>query len=101
MASELASLGRQTDRAFRLGGDEFAIVFEHDAHDFTNVIKLRFRHFIQRIRANLRFDIDSSIGFASLAEVNGDAEKWFKLAEQRMYRQKKKHQTEQHPKTKQ
>jgi hypothetical protein len=49
----------------------------------------------------LRFDFDASNGFASLAEVNGDAEKWFKLADQRMYKQKKKHQMEQHPKTKQ
>lgn len=88
MASELANMGRQSDMAFRLGGDEFAIVFANSGNTFVNTINRRFEQALQRIRANLQFDISASIGYASLRSVKGNTKNWARLADERMYLQK-------------
>lgn len=94
MASELANLGRESDLAFRTGGDEFAVIFSHNSQNFINVIMSRFNQALQRIRANLQFNIDASIGFASLRDVNGDVSRWTKLADERMYEDKNKNRSQ-------
>ena len=91
MASELANLGRESDLAFRMGGDEFAVIFAHNNQSFINVIMSRFNQALLRIRANLQFNVDASICFASLHEVNGDIARWSKLADERMYENKSNH----------
>lgn len=91
MATELANLGRQSDTAFRIGGDEFAIIFSHNGNKFIDVIRHRFGQALQRIRSNLRFNVDASIGFATLYEAKGSLEQWSALADQRMYDEKTLH----------
>ena len=51
----------------------------------------RFEQALQRIRANLQFDINASIGYASLRSVKGNTKQWSQLADERMYLQKSEH----------
>jgi diguanylate cyclase (GGDEF)-like protein len=95
MATELKQLSRDSDQAFRIGGDEFAMIFAHDGESFCHLIKQRFTQALQRIREQLQFNVNASIGFASLAEVDGDIEQWIQLADQRMYQEKAVHRKQQ------
>jgi GGDEF domain-containing protein len=48
----------------------------------------RFIKAVERIRLALKFNVGASIGLATLAEVDGDIEKWVSLADSRMYEEK-------------
>jgi diguanylate cyclase (GGDEF)-like protein len=88
MAIELAQIGRQGDLAFRIGGDEFALLFNHSSPTFIGVLTSRLKKAIERVRLNLDFYIDASMGCAFLYETKGDIDAWINLADQRMYQNK-------------
>ena len=94
VAAELANLGRQSDTAFRIGGDEFAIIFSHNGAKFIDLIRHRFGQALHRVRTNLQFNVNASIGFATLYEAKGHLEKWSNLADKRMYEEKASHKSE-------
>jgi diguanylate cyclase (GGDEF)-like protein len=91
MADELSAIGRQSDSVFRTGGDEFAMLFSHAESDISGSVYRRFSRSIQKIRKTLQYDVNASIGFASLDEANGNLENWIAMADRRMYEQKRTH----------
>lgn len=61
---------RASDRAFRIGGDEFAVILPHTSTGEATVV-------MQRVRAAVQARLQGttvSIGIASTASANGDAE---------------------------
>jgi diguanylate cyclase (GGDEF)-like protein len=89
-ALEFDKLGRETDRAYRIGGDEFVIIFSHSSPEFIQSISRRFIEAMSRIRTALKYPVDASIGLASLNETAGDIPQWVRLADSRMYEDKRK-----------
>jgi diguanylate cyclase (GGDEF)-like protein len=94
IASALSGIGRQSDSVFRTGGDEFAMLFCHAEDDISASVDKRFRESIIKIRKNLNYNVNASIGFATLQEVKGDLTQWVALADRRMYQQKRAHRSD-------
>ena len=67
------------------------MLFCHTEADISHSVYQRFCRAIERIRKTLQYDVNASIGFATLQEANGNLENWIAMADRRMYEQKRAH----------
>lgn len=91
-ARKLSNCIREKDLAFRIGGDEFAIIL-HGNHD-----EMFIQAFIKRIKDSVkretilqegRMNVTTSAGYARCPQNGTDAESLVKLADKRMYEDKR------------
>jgi diguanylate cyclase (GGDEF)-like protein len=88
-SESLTSCSRPEDKLYRLGGDEFAMILNGAGHCHIDSIIHRVKSAVKKTQQADYPNIDASIGFASLSEINDDANAWFQLADERMYKHKK------------
>ena len=91
-ARKLSNCIREKDQAFRIGGDEFAIIL-HGNHDemFVQAFIKRIKDSIRRetILQEGRMNVTTSAGYARCPQDGTDAELLVKLADKKMYEDKR------------
>lgn len=87
-ATELAKVGRISDRAYRLGGDEFALLMPNVSLKVASRLRQQMLDIEHRISLMLGLPIQVSIGFAAYDEVSGDQDECYALSDKRMYENK-------------
>lgn len=93
-AEQLTKMGREQDHAYRFGGDEFAFIFRFVGVSQKDLLKERFGHVVEQVKNNGFSKIGASIGLASSQEVQGNICELIKLADKRMYIDKKKNKSQ-------
>lgn len=88
LASELSGIGREHDSAYRIGGDEFALLFPTAYPSLVPRIQNQLNEATKRLSMVCEKFVSLSSGFAFLSEVDGDRQKAYQLADQRMYEHK-------------
>lgn len=92
VANRIKNCIRDGDIASRIGGDEFTIILSGDTSpDICALIKERLKKSISRpcTLSNIPFSLDISVGFARCPDDHEDMEKVIRIADQRMYEEKK------------
>lgn len=92
VARKISNCIREGDLAFRLGGDEFAIILpgDHD-EDFVKSFIARLKASIERetVLEDARMQVTASAGFARCPQDSSDYEEVIKIADKKMYGDKR------------
>ena len=92
VARKISNCIRKGDLAFRLGGDEFAIILpgDHD-EDFVKSFIARLKASIERetVLEDARMQVTASAGFARCPQDSSDYEEVIKIADKKMYGDKR------------
>lgn len=86
----LASSLRGMDRIYRLGGDEFAVFARAPDLAARDAIEGRIRAAAEELKKEFP-DGGASLGSALLSETDGNVQEAYRLADERMYREKRAH----------
>jgi two-component system, sensor histidine kinase LadS len=86
----LASSLRGMDRVYRLGGDEFAVFARAPDATARKAIESRIRGAVEQLKREFP-DAGASLGSALLSETEGSLHDAYRLADERMYREKRTH----------
>jgi len=89
-AEQLSKIGREKDKAYRLGGDEFAVIFDSAKLAQENLLRQHFQTTINEVKRQGFSDMGASIGFSDSSESYKDGKKLLKLADERMYLDKRR-----------
>jgi diguanylate cyclase (GGDEF)-like protein len=92
-AEQLRVTSRAGDRFYRLGGDEFAMLFMNAGKDAESLLHRRLHRIVAQVRLDGFPEMDASVGLASVSEGGGKMEEVLRLADERMYADKQRHQT--------
>jgi diguanylate cyclase (GGDEF)-like protein len=81
---------RGMDRVYRLGGDEFAVFARAPNETARKAIEKRIRDAARQLQEEFP-QADASLGMARLSETEGNLDEAYRLADERMYREKRSH----------
>ena len=81
---------RAMDRVYRLGGDEFAVLARVGEQTAMRAVEERIRRAAASLQEEFP-DSGASVGCARLSETGGDIDEAYRLADERMYREKRAH----------
>jgi len=94
-AEQLKKVGREKDKAYRLGGDEFAIIFVSAKLAQEKLFRQHLQTTINEVRRCGFASMGASVGFSDSSEACNDGNKLLKLADERMYIDKRSKKTSQ------
>jgi c-di-GMP phosphodiesterase len=83
---------RETDYLFRIGGDEFYLLLSNTSHDEAIIIVKKLRDKLKHskfIHGNITLEISASFGIAQYKLDGSKIEDLIKIADERMYKNKK------------
>ena len=93
VADVLRSVVRASDTCARLGGDEFALAMPETGHLEAEEVLRRIRRALRQRAVRMPFPLEVSVGMATW-ERGMTGERLFKLADARLYQEKRKHRAE-------
>ncbi|MBV8584406.1 MAG: GGDEF domain-containing protein [Candidatus Eremiobacteraeota bacterium] len=80
---------RSTDRVYRIGGDEFVLILANSDEGERQMVRDRIDNVVAGVCEDGFPEMDASIGFATLRECEGEVRAALRLADDRMYAQKR------------
>ena len=84
-AQGLKSISRKDDCIFRYGGDEFVLLIPHESGNMATELSGRLNVLIKNMESGPANAAGASVGVSNLSETQGDFDMALKLADERMY----------------